>query len=84
MTVFEFYSPLNAITGSNFAARLAGFNPKKIPTNTENTKEIRHAFQLIISALDCTYSTARLTIIPTIIQIIPPSKVMLADSIRNC
>ena len=76
------YSPLNAITGSSFAARLAGFSPKKIPTNTENTNEIMQAFVLIISAFDCTYSTARLTTIPIMIPIIPPSRVMLALSLN--
>ena len=45
------YSPLKAITGSSFAARLAGLSPKKIPTKTENTKVTTQACVLIINAL---------------------------------
>jgi hypothetical protein len=43
------YSPLNAITGSSFAALLAGFNPKKIPTKTEKAKAIMQAFVFYLS-----------------------------------
>ncbi len=46
------YSPLKATTGSSFAARLAGFSPKNIPTNTEKPKAIRQAFVFTINALD--------------------------------
>ena len=43
------HSPASAKTGSSFAARAAGFMPKKIPTKTENTNETAHAPVLTIN-----------------------------------
>jgi hypothetical protein len=40
------------MTGSSFEARDAGLNPKKIPTNTEKTKAIMQAGQLIMYDVD--------------------------------
>lgn len=84
MVILVIYSPLKAITGSSFAARLAGFNPKKIPVITLKINETKQAFIFMTNTCFCIYSTHRLMIMPIITPIIPPIRVMLADSTRNC
>ena len=78
------HSPLSASTGSNFAARLAGLNPKIIPTKTEKKNEMKQLVVLTVKLNERTYSNASVIKIPNAIPAIPPITVIAADSIKNC
>ena len=80
---FANYSPLSASTGSNFAARLAGLNPKIIPTKTEKKNEMKQLVVLTVKLKARTYSNASVIRIPKAIPAMPPITVIAADSIKN-
>ena len=77
------HSYLKALIGSNEAAFLAGYHPKKIPVAAHTTKESITAEVLTIKGIPCIIDNPYETNNPNTIPMSPPMRLNITLSQRN-
>src|SRR5262249_20669841 len=76
-------SNLNAAMGSSFAARFAGYTPKKMPTLAETIRPAITAHRRMADGMPMSNVTVLAIGLPRMMPISPPTSATVEDSIRN-
>src|SRR6185437_8485055 len=81
---YVFYSYLNASIGSNLEALIAGYIPEITPTNAHKLTPIVIHNQGTINPTLKNILTILPSSIPRITPAVPPIRLIITDSVRNC